>query len=194
MKKQHKALLFLVVFFILGFATATLAFYKPSFTFPSTVVTADNAELVPLVDRNFFDTAVAEINNAQQSIDLAMFQFKTYDSNNQVMKLQQALVDAAARGVQIRVLLDQSNWNKGIKEDNEPTVNYFLENGIQARFDNPKTTLHVKIWVIDNNVIIGSTNLGFHALERNNEASVLIRNAELAEYYRNYFETLWNYS
>ena len=91
-----------------------------------------------------------------------------------------------------RVLLDQSDWSKSIRKENEPTVNYLQEHGVSAKFDSPKKTLHAKLIIIDNSVIIGSTNLGFHALERNNEVSVLIKNKEIADYYKTYFETLWS--
>ncbi|MBU2497033.1 MAG: phospholipase, partial [Nanoarchaeota archaeon] len=105
--------------------------------------------------------------------------------------LLEDLIDAHERGVKIRVLLDESDWSPSIGKDNKKTIDYLIENGIQAKLDNPKKTLHVKLLIIDDSIIIGSTNLGFHALERNNEASILITNSEITEYYKTYFETLW---
>ena len=171
---------------------ATLLFYQEEITFPLTQTTAVNAELIPIVDRNYFDIVVPEIQKAQRNIDMAVFQFRFYENEkNKVRLLTEALIEAAERGVVIRVLLDQSNWSPSIKRNNEPTINYLKENGIEAKFDSPKKTLHAKLIIIDDNVIVGSTNLGFHALERNNEVSILIRNKETTDYYKAYFENLW---
>ncbi len=196
MKKKvqsRRGVFLIIIFFVLGFAIAALLFYKPTTDFPSAQITAANAEIIPIVDRNYFDIVVPEIQQAERQIDIAIFQFKFYENKeNKVRLLQEALIEAADRGVTVRVILDQSNWNSGIKKDNEPTLNYLKENGIQAKFDSPKKTLHTKLLIIDDTVIVGSTNLGFHALERNSEVSVLIRNKETADYFRAYFEGLWN--
>lgn len=191
--KKYRGIFLLTIFFILGFAIATLFFYKPTVSFPSTQIVAEETEIIPIVDRNYFEIVVPEIGKAKERIDIAMFQFKFYENEkNKVRLLQEALIAAAARGVRVRVLLDQSNWNSGIKKDNDPTFDYLKANGIQVKFDSPKKTLHSKLLIIDDTVIVGSTNLGFHALERNSEVSVLIRNKETADYYRAYFEDLWN--
>ena len=182
-----------ILIFILGFAIAALLFYKSSASFPPTQISTGNAEITPLVDRNYFPTVLAEINSASESIDMAIFQFKFYENEeNKVRLITEALIAAKNRGVQVRVLLDKSDWNPSIEKGNKGTVAYLKDAGIDTKFDSGKTTLHTKIIIIDNSVIIGSTNLGFSALERNNEASVLIKNQETADYYMAYFESLWN--
>lgn len=183
----------LILFFALGFAVATLLFYRASINFPQTQISTGDAELVPLVDRNYFPPVLEEINSASERIDMAMFEFKFYENEeNKVRLLADALIGARARGVQVRILLDKSDWNPSIEKDNKKMIEYLKNGAIDAKFDSGKKTLHVKLIIIDDAVIIGSTNLGFSALERNNEASVLIRNKESAEYYRAYFEELWN--
>ncbi len=183
----------LILFFALGFAVATLLFYRTSINFPTTQISTENAEIIPLVDRNYFPTVLAEINSASESIDMAMFQFKFYENEeNKVRLLADALIGARKRGVDVRILLDKSDWNPSIEKDNKEMIEYLKKGEIDAKFDSGKKTLHAKLIVIDDTVIIGSTNLGFSALERNNEASVLIRNQETDDYYRAYFEELWN--
>ena len=183
----------LLLFFAFGFTIATLLFYHPNANFPSTQISAGDAELIPLVDRNYFPTVLEKINSASERIDMAMFEFKFYENEeNKVRLLADALIGARKRGVEIRVLLDKSDWNPSIEKDNKGMIEYLKKGGIEAKFDSGKKTLHVKLIIIDDSVIIGSTNLGFSALERSNEASVLIRNKESAEYYRAYFEDLWN--
>ena len=183
----------LLLFFILGFVISALIFYRAASNFPPSQISAENVELIPIVDRNYFSAVLSEINGASESIDMAMFEFKFYENEeNKVRLLADALVDARKRGVRIRVLLDQSDWSPGIKKDNEPMIEFLRDAGLDAKFDSAKRTLHAKLIIIDDSVVIGSTNLGFHALERNNEASVLIRNKDTADYYRSYFEDLWS--
>ncbi len=191
-KKRLFLTVLLVIFFALGFALAALIFYRPPIEFPLTLIQAENVEIIPVVDRNFFNVTLTEINSASQQIDIAMFEFRFYENEeNKVRLLAEALVNAAARGVKVRVLLDQSDWNPKIRKNNEPTINFLRENGVEAKFDSEKKTLHAKLLIIDDSVIVGSTNLGFHALERNSEAGVLIKSKEVADYYRTYFEQLW---
>ena len=58
--------------------------------------------------------------------------------------------------------------------------------------DSEKVTTHDKLVIIDNStVFVGSHNWGSSALTKNNEASVMIRGGEAAEYYGDYFEYLW---
>ena len=77
--KLNKNIL-LIIFFILGFAISALIFYTPSVSFPSTQVSDKGIEIIPIVDRNYFDIVVTEIQNAQRNIDMAVFQFRFYEN------------------------------------------------------------------------------------------------------------------
>lgn len=192
--KEVLLIFLLLIFFLLGFSIATIIFSSYNSEIPILVVNTDTSKIIPIVNRNYFDIVYNELKNASSEVDIAMFEFKFYENEeNKVRKITDLLVNLSLSGVKVRVLLDQSNWNPSIRKNNEPLINYLRNNGIRAKFDSPKKTLHAKLIIIDNDsVILGSTNLGFYALERNNEANVLIKNREIANYFKNYFENLWN--
>jgi len=60
---------------------------------------------------------------------------------------------------------------------------------VKVYFDPPDVTSHDKMIIVDGKLsIVGSTNWSYYALERNNEASVLIHSEEVADYFIKYFE------
>ena len=150
----------------------------------------------PLVNENYFPILLKEINNANSNIDIALYEFKFYETNNSATQIREALVNAQKRGVKIRMILDQSQWYGKITDlskENQKTAEYLSERGISVKLDSIKTTTHDKLIIIDNEtVIVGSHNWGSSALTKNNEASVMIKDSAIAEYYENYFNFLWN--
>lgn len=128
--------------------------------------------------------AIAE---AQGTIDVLLSSVSTVDN-----PILPALADAAGRGVEVRALLDASDWAPAITEKNQPTLSYFLEQGIEAKFDAPAVTLHSKLVIVDRTtVILGSSNWNRYALTEHRQADVLIQEASIGAFYADYFETLW---
>jgi len=194
-KETNRILLFLflaALIFILGFIIASLQ-QKQQWEYPPTIVQTDSIKTSTLLDRSYFNLTLDTINSAQERIDVAVFEFRFYENNNsQVRRLLEALIDAHNRGVKVRALIDASDWSYSHTLENKKTVDYLIEHGVDAKLDSPFTTMHAKLWLIDDSLIIGSTNLGYSALEENNEASILIENKEIADQYRDYFEYLWS--
>jgi branched-chain amino acid aminotransferase len=187
------AIVVLAITFALGFYSAYLLYNKTcEWSCPPNIVYSQGIEVIQLNDRNYFPAVLSAIESASQSIDIAVFEFRFYENKeNKARQLLDALISARARGINIRVLLDESDWNKETSNRNKETIGYLKDKGIQAKLDNPKKTLHAKLIIIDDSTIIGSHNLGFYALERNKEASVLIKNKDVANAYKSYFEFLW---
>ena len=105
---------------------------------------------------------------AERSIDLLLADAQLSDN-----PLWEDLVVAAKRGVQVRVLLDASDWSPSITEKNRPTIEFLRENGIEARFDNPSVTTHAKLVVVDRRVVIlGSSNWNRYAFTDQEQANV----------------------
>ena len=189
------SILLLIIFFTAGFLIACFVLQSNEWTYPPSEIKTDTIETKTLLDRSYFAAVFDALSSAQETIDIAMFEFKFYENeNNKVRQLAEALINASAKGIKVRILLDSSDWNNKNTKQNQEMVNYLKENGVDAKLDSPKKTLHTKLIIIDNSIlIIGSTNWGFHALERNNEASILIKNKEIASQYLGYFNFLWDY-
>ena len=112
------------------------------------------------------------------------------NTNSQVYKLCASLVDAKKRGVRVKIILDQNiDFSRRKKEDawqiedkNQNALKYFKENGIEVFYDTKNIYTHSKAIVVDEKIVIsGSTNWTGSALNKNNEASTLIRSSELVK-------------
>ena len=192
MKRITKDILLVIIIFSLGFFTAYYFYNLQDWPCPAASLTGNDVKTTPLFDKNYASSLISEINNATSNIDMAMFEFKFYENEkNDARKILDALISARQRNISIRILLDSSDWNKEIGKENNQTIAYLKNAGIDAKLDNPKRTLHAKLIIIDDKVFVGSHNLVFSALERNNEASILIENSEIVQQYKNYFEWLW---
>jgi len=101
------------------------------------------------------------------------------------------LIDAATRGVQVQIIIDQSSWNPSSSVKNYDYAEYMRSKGVEVYLDPPDITTHTKIAVIDSSVtVVGSTNWSFYALSMNNECAVAVKSAELAKVYEKFFSQL----
>jgi len=120
---------------------------------------------------------------AQSSIDIIVYDWRWYADQvgSPVQLFNQEIIKAARRGVRIRALLNH-----------EPVAKILKENKIDARVSTSQKMLHVKLMIIDGEiVVIGSHNYTKSAFELNWEASVINRSKNLAEIFGDYFENLF---
>lgn len=129
--------------------------------------------------------AIAE---AQETIDVLLSSVSTVDN-----PILPALADAASRGIEVRALLDASDWAPEITRKNTSALSYFLEHGIEVKFDDPAHTLHAKLIIVDRTtVILGSSNWNRYALTEHRQADVLIQESSIGAFYADYFDVLWS--
>ena len=139
----------------------------------------------------YFETALTEINSAKVSIYLVMYLVSVSPNQPEAQpsQLLKALVKAKDRGVNVKVILDQSiNFESDSLDEailtnkNQQSYEFLKRSGVPVFFDESQTFTHTKCVVIDGEtVLLGSTNWSKSALSRNNEANVLIRSKELAQ-------------
>lgn len=146
-----------------------------------------------LQDREYFETLLASIREAKSEIVMAFFLFKTngYESSYPDRILNE-LIEAARRGVRIRVILERGDNPKSqVDANNRETALRLKEGGIDISFDNPGRTTHTKVLVIDQRyTLLGSHNLTSSALKYNNEISVLVDSPKIAKETLKYIDTL----
>jgi len=123
--------------------------------------------------------------DARVSIDAALHRF-----NSQV--LAQALLDAHARGVRIRLLTDRSKY-----AESSATQKLLSSCGFPIRVthgrDGEDSKMHHKFAVVDGRLVItGSYNWTFASERRNHENVVILREAKLTETFLSEFEALWS--
>ncbi len=132
-----------------------------------------------LSPRAYFKTALNEINKAQASVDLCMYLISFYpkETDSQVYQLMSALAKAKARGVAVRVILDQDPTQKNLA-----AAQFLKQAGVPVFWDSELVTTHTKALVMDGEtVLVGSTNWSESAFSRNNESNAFIRSKEFAE-------------
>jgi len=186
------SIILLLAVFVLGFILSAIIM-QPEWNIPTG---SFDGAVTAVVNDNYAEVMLEQINLAKTSIYVVMYNMKAYDSNNSVQQLEDALINAKKNGVDVKVILDQSNWGgkiTGGTKNNEKAKAYLEAGGIQVKWDSLKETTHVKMLLIDGKVvIIGSTNWTYSALQKNNEANVLIKDSDITTYFLEYFNYLWN--
>lgn len=121
------------------------------------------------------------ITSAQNGLDVMLYQFS-------YAPLQDALMAASARGVQVRLILDPKI------ESNLYTAQKLARAGVQVRWaSSDYASTHAKFLVSDGqSVFVGSTNWSRHAMALNREAAVVIRNGLIAGSFQRIFESDWS--
>jgi len=124
-----------------------------------------------------------QINNAKESIDIAMYAFTS-------KPLAEALVRALEREVEIQIIVDRlqarGRWSQ---------VNYLLLNSIPVR-EYIGSVMHNKIMIVDNEILTtGSFNWSLNA-EKNNQENmvVFINECKVISIYNKYLVDLWEKS
>jgi len=150
-------------------------------------------DVKPIPNRLYYPEVHKLLSEAKKSIYIVMFEMFYYRKYPESLENQlvQDLIGAHKRGVNVEVILEQGTFGK-ITRRNRREGGFMLSNaGIKVYFDSLATTTHNKLIVVDERyTVIGSTNWGYHALEKNNEASVLIDSVPLAEFFLEEFNRI----
>lgn len=135
-------------------------------------------------DRDYYPVLMSLLSNANKSIYIAMFEFKS--DTDEISQIVETLISKARKGVDVKVVLENSI------DSNELTYRRLLDNGVAVRFDTRSRTTHAKLIIVDGRyVIVGSHNFSYMAMMRNHEASVLIDSPEIASAETQYFMQIW---
>jgi phosphatidylserine/phosphatidylglycerophosphate/cardiolipin synthase-like enzyme len=121
---------------------------------------------------------------AQTSVHVASYAFTSWP-------IAQALLDAKARGLDVRVVVDKS------QASGRYSVAAFLANHeVLIRVDGEYQLQHQKVVIVDGvSVETGSYNFTASARDRNSENVIIIRNApDLAALYEVNWEKMWEES
>ena len=147
-----------------------------------------------------YETLIGMINSAEKTVYIEQA-YITGDWNGCKNPYLQAAVDAARRGVEVRILLDSMWYNKNDADDNDELCrdlndlasqeNLNLEARLVKRDGISKT--HNKGVIVDEKrVLISSINWNKHSPTYNREAGIIIENPDLAAYYTGAFRCDWN--
>jgi phosphatidylserine/phosphatidylglycerophosphate/cardiolipin synthase-like enzyme len=129
------------------------------------------------------EAVIEDINAAQRSIDLAVFDIDLDD-------LTDALIAAKQRGLTVRLVVDSENLEAA--EVAEMTGR-MQQADIPITFDDREAFMHNKFIVIDRRIAwLGSWNMTENDTYRNNNNMIRLRSQLAADAYRTEFETMFN--
>jgi cardiolipin synthase len=123
-----------------------------------------------------------------------MFHIALPRRDHPTLRLLDALIAAADRGLRVRVLVDRDRAADPYKSTviNAAAVNYLLDGGVTVRVDAARKLLHSKFLVIDDErTIIGSHNWSAGSYFGFDDFSVEVVSARFAAQARRRFATLW---
>lgn len=123
------------------------------------------------------EAIVNELNAARTSVDVQAYSFTS-------APIAQAVANAHARGVKVRVILDKSQ-----QTERYSSLTYLRNHSVPTWVDSKHAIAHNKIMIIDGRTLItGSFNFSKAAEERNAENLLVIRdNPELIRQYQDNF-------
>ncbi len=136
-------------------------------------------------NQDYMGGALAVIQTAQKQLDIT--EFETTAGSQYLAILIGALKEAHARGVQVRVLMDDEIANNAL------VVADLKSAGIDAKLDGTKAVrTHVKLIRSEQGFVLGSTNWSQSSLFYNNETNFLVRDATANTAIAGYFQALWD--
>ncbi|MHA1828321.1 MAG: phospholipase D-like domain-containing protein, partial [Candidatus Heimdallarchaeaceae archaeon] len=159
-------------------ANETSGTYEHPFT-PMTVV--EYAEVTPIFSPDNSYTLLSNlIKSATSTIDIEV-QYIKFDCD-----LLNDVIDAALRGVAIRVIIPEPS------SSNENVTETLINNGIQVRFFQGLGHDHNKYISVDNQIVqVSSINWSNNSIENNREAGAVVKNANVAAYFKTIFDYDW---
>lgn len=159
-------------------ALVTLTAFAVFFVYAN--VTADTpgheATVSVLPDSEFLHAFTRDIAEAEESIYIAVYMFKSYENESRGIGLvKKLLMNAADRGVEVFVILEHSDEGDFVEEENRKLGDELKKHNIKVAYDAPDNRLHSKCAVIDRKIsYIGSHNYTASAVSYNSELTARI--------------------
>jgi phosphatidylserine/phosphatidylglycerophosphate/cardiolipin synthase-like enzyme len=154
---------------------AQKGFWQVFFTAPTG--SRDRSTYVGGIDTQLADAIAA----AERTLDIAAFEF-----NNVV--LTQAVLDAAARGVVVRMVVDDVHG----RNDDNTTIGQFISAGIEVVDDARSALMHNKFMIIDSATVwMGSYNFTVNDTYRNNNNLLALTSRRVVQNFQNEFNKMF---
>lgn len=127
------------------------------------------------------------IRSAQTSIHIASFEFN-------LPRVADALLEAKARGVDVRWVTDDENGLEIDGNENRGQFTRLMAGGIEVKDDAGRSALmHNKFWIFDRQILwTGSTNITVNGVYKQNNNVIIFHSPEIAAIYEREWEELWN--
>ncbi|KYK33663.1 MAG: hypothetical protein AYK22_06325 [Thermoplasmatales archaeon SG8-52-3] len=169
-------------------------YYKPQFESQRFF---GNFSITPVLSPDTSNNSICElIDSSNESIYIEqLYIYKDWQSG--INPFVERLIKKAKMGVEVKVIL---NYNPNYEDTNEKiniTKQILEENGIDVKLIYTNwsyfTNVHNKGLIVDNkSVLISSINWNENSVMRNREVGIIIKNSDIANYYKKIFFHDWN--
>ncbi|MBQ6479899.1 MAG: hypothetical protein IJI45_02160 [Anaerolineaceae bacterium] len=129
-------------------------------------------------DRTIQDMILKDIKGAKNTIDLATYNYTD-------TKTAQALIDAVHRGVKVRMVIDEDNYNKKV-------VNQLHDGGVKIISAKSDGLMHAKYIIVDGKIVIsGSANMTLASFSYDNNFMIRLESPDAAKVFTAEFEEMY---
>lgn len=129
-------------------------------------------------DRTIQNMILSDIKGAKKTIDLATFNYTD-------TKTAQALIDAVHRGVKVRLVVDEDNYDKKVVDD-------LRKGGVKVISAQSEGLMHAKYIIIDGKVVIsGSANMTLASFSYDNNFMIRLESEQAAKIFTDEFEEMY---
>jgi phosphatidylserine/phosphatidylglycerophosphate/cardiolipin synthase-like enzyme len=153
--------------------------------------------MLPLSPKRYFFAVKDILEAPHKKIGVIMYNMRSYPGGkkpNPAQQLLVSLVSAAAKGAEVRVVLEKSGHDEQINRSNAETAAFLKAGSVKVRFDSPEVITHAKLVLADGVAVLGSTNWGMAGFAKNEEANIELWESGAVAAYWKYFERQWNAS
>lgn len=128
---------------------------------------------------------ITHINNAQETIHIASFEFN-------LTPVAEALIAAHNRGVDVRWVTDDEHGLEADEEDDRGQFAMLEDAGIEIIDDARGALMHNKFWIFDGQTVwTGSTNITRNGIFRNNNNVIVVESPAVAAMFEREFDEMW---
>lgn len=149
-----------------------------------------------LHDGDYFETVLPMLNGAATRVHLLVYGFNINPDypGSDIHKLADALAAATERGVDVKVILEESDYNDTLNEINQRTADYLGLKCVPVRFEPLDIISHAKLLLVDDEAVVGSNNWGYGGLYLYHEVGGVTDNSVAVEKLSSYFDGIWEES
>lgn len=159
---------------------AVIAIFNADWNHTTAQFDDSNLVVSPVNSRNTFTTLIGSAHNT-----LLIEAEEMQDSS-----IEQALGDAAKRGVHVQVILPSPSGSS--RDTNSTGIGTIKQGGVQVKED-PRLYMHAKIIVVDGQkVFVGSENISTQSLDKNRELGILVSDSKVLNTLQQTFQQDWN--
>ncbi len=136
-----------------------------------------------IIGKEFAGKVIPLIQQCKKSIDVIVYDWRWYPDQigSEIQKFNNEIVNSRSKGKKVRILTNFPHVIRILK-----SLNFEVKENIS------KKTLHTKLMIIDNEIIIlGSHNYTMNAFRINHEVSIILQDEKVVARLKLYFENLW---